>query len=205
MGILKYINFEYYGVTGYVYSLVCFFVPNIIWQIFSINKLEDKIKIRRYLILTSIFMFYCYCAVEVFAEMGTFWNFIKFRELKGNIFLVPFCVTELTSHILNVVMFIPLGFLVPFLWSNYRKMHKVAFVGFLMSLSIEVCQLFCYRISDVNDLITNTLGSIIGFVIWKAFHSIFYNIGEETLKIGKYDPIIYILLGMLGIFGLFVF
>lgn len=204
MSILNYINYEYYGLTGYLYSLICFFVPNIIWQIINIHNINDKTKIKKYIIFTYVYMFYCYCSVEVFAEMGTFWNFMKYREIKGEIYLVPFYVTELTSHILNIIMFIPLGFLIPLIWKRYRKISKVAIIGFLMSFTIEFCQLFCYRTTDINDLITNTLGTVVGFIIWSIFNKIF-SCSEENLEVSRYDPIMYIYLGMLGIFCFFMF
>ncbi len=38
-----------------------------------------------------------------------------------------------------------------------------------MSLSIEALQLFTFRATDVDDLIMNTIGSFVGYVIAKMF------------------------------------
>ena len=55
-------------------------------------------------------------------------------------------------------MFIPLGFLLPMIWSEFRAVKKVALAGFLLSLTIELNQLFSLRGIATDDLIANTLG-----------------------------------------------
>ncbi|MGN1026133.1 MAG: VanZ family protein, partial [Faecousia sp.] len=59
---------------------------------------------------------------------------------------------------LNAVMFMPLGFLLPILWSKCRHWYRTTLVGFFTSLIIEAVQMFCSRATDVDDLIMNTLG-----------------------------------------------
>ena len=62
-------------------------------------------------------------------------------------------------------MFIPIGLLVPIIWKLKDK--TVILIGFLISLSIELSQLFLNRGTDIDDLIFNTFGTIIGLVIYK--------------------------------------
>ena len=64
----------------------------------------------------------------------------------------------------NIAVFIPLGFILPFCFPNaFDRLWKTALGGLLCSLCIEVLQLpFPTRCSDVDDLLTNTLGVIIG-------------------------------------------
>ena len=65
----------------------------------------------------------------------------------------------LTEIVLNIIMLIPVGFLLPFL----VKKHTVLY-GFLCSLCIEVFQLVTKRgYFEVDDLIHNTLGVVIGY------------------------------------------
>lgn len=70
---------------------------------------------------------------------------------------------------LNAVMFLPLGFLIPLLWSKCRRWYRTAAVGFLTSLTIELLQLFSFRATDVDDLLMNTLGAWLGYVLSWAF------------------------------------
>ena len=71
--------------------------------------------------------------------------------------------------ILNILLFIPMGFLLPILYSNYGSISKIALFGFLVSLSIEIVQLFGFGATDINDLITNTAGACLGFLLYKTF------------------------------------
>lgn len=71
------------------------------------------------------------------------------------------------------------------------------------SFTIEICQLFCYRATDVDDLLMNTIGTVVGYVIWVLFHKIFSNSGKKAIMIGKIEPIVYMWLGVAGIFFLY--
>ncbi|GLC88134.1 antibiotic resistance protein VanZ [Lysinibacillus piscis] len=72
--------------------------------------------------------------------------------------------------ILNIVMTIPFGVLYPLIWK--KNIWKTVFVTFLLSLSIESIQLLGSwwgvhsRAFDVTDLITNTIGGFIGYMIF---------------------------------------
>ena len=66
---------------------------------------------------------------------------------------------------LNALMFLPFGFFLPVLWSKYRRWYRTILAGFLTSLTIELLQMFYYRATDVDDLIMNTLGAFLGYLI----------------------------------------
>lgn len=70
---------------------------------------------------------------------------------------------------LNVILFIPLGFFLPFLYKKYNRLANIVLAGFLISLSIELVQMFDIGTTDINDLIANTLGTFLGFGIYKSF------------------------------------
>ena len=54
---------------------------------------------------------------------------------------------------MNVLMFVPLGFLLPMIWGRFRSFGDTLAAGMLTSLSIELLQLFSFRATDVDDLI----------------------------------------------------
>ena len=71
---------------------------------------------------------------------------------------------------LNAVMFLPFGFMLPLLWSKCRRWYRTTLVGFFTSLTIETVQMFCSRATDVDDLMMNTLGACLGYVLsWALF------------------------------------
>ena len=68
-------------------------------------------------------------------------------------------------------MFLPFGFLLPVLWQSCRSWKTTTLAGFATSALIELLQLFCFRATDVDDLLMNTLGAFLGYLLaWVFFH-----------------------------------
>ena len=75
----------------------------------------------------------------------------------------------------NVVCFVPFGFVLPVISRNQRKFWKILLLSFLTSLLVELIQLVSKVGScDVDDMLLNTLGGIIGYVLFRFFHRIFF-------------------------------
>lgn len=84
--------------------------------------------------------------------------------------IVPFLgiLSDIRNSYLNILLFVPLGIFLPCLWQEYRTMKKTVLFGSVTSLGIEVSQIFTMRATDVNDLITNVAGTVIGYLIGKV-------------------------------------
>ena len=67
----------------------------------------------------------------------------------------------------NIGWFIPLGFLLPILLKS-KRLVTIIVIGFLFSLFIETSQ-FVFRkgIAEPDDLILNTLGAAVGYLLFK--------------------------------------
>lgn len=77
----------------------------------------------------------------------------------------------------NIIMFIPVGILLPLLFKRAKKFLWALLFGFLFTLCIESLQFvlhvvgMSFREFDVDDLILNTFGAMIGFILYKIlFH-----------------------------------
>ena len=92
---------------------------------------------------------------------------IQFIRFEPNINLKPFqyMFSDYENSFLNVLLFMPLGFFLPVLWQRFRKLRWTVLFGLCTSLLIETLQLFTFRATDVNDLMTNTLGTILGWAV----------------------------------------
>ena len=66
----------------------------------------------------------------------------------------------------NIAMFLPIGFFPMLLYRN-MTVKKAALIGFCVSLFIEVAQIAVQRDSDVDDLILNTLGAVLGALLYR--------------------------------------
>ncbi|AWK51581.1 hypothetical protein DIC82_11310 [Clostridium beijerinckii] len=88
--------------------------------------------------------------------------------------------------IMNVVIFVPLGIYAEILFKRWGTLKKL-FLFFLISL---ICEVFQYIInigaSDITDIINNTLGGLIGLIIYKGSEKAFKN----SVKAQKFINII---------------
>jgi glycopeptide antibiotics resistance protein len=93
--------------------------------------------------------------------------------LRSLLNVVPIVTIDAPSFLLNVVMTLPLGALLPLL-VRVRSVPAVALVGLGVSTAIEVGQgvgdvlLGMQRTVDVNDLIANVSGTVLGLLIFRA-------------------------------------
>lgn len=110
-------------------------------------------------------------------HLGSSHNFIPFTSLMDGI-TTGYFIVPLTQLVKNVLLFIPLGFIVPILF-NRATMRKVFILGFFISLFIESLQFllglligFNYRSFDVDDLIMNTIGTTVGFICYRLLRTL---------------------------------
>lgn len=94
----------------------------------------------------------------------------RYGPWTGAINHTPFRDTEVADWLQNVLIFVPVGVLLP-LVLRIRTVVGVIVGGFLLSLTIELLQLLNSvtghggHIADVNDLLANTIGAPIGYAI----------------------------------------
>ncbi len=97
-------------------------------------------------------------------------NFIPFNEpliLNGKI--------DFGEMILNILIFVPLGIYAGVLFEKWTIGKKV-FLFFITSFMIEGLQfILSVGAFDITDIITNTLGGIMGLILFKAIEKVFNN------------------------------
>ncbi|MFR2840732.1 MAG: VanZ family protein [Zhenhengia sp.] len=152
-----------------------------------------------------MFLIYLYLALNK-AGIGSIWDIGKYDTIVRleEINLIPFQAGGFMTHILNIIMFMPLGFLLPLIWKSFRNGVGVLVTGVGFSLAIEIAQLFNRRLTDVDDLIMNTMGTLIGFIIWKVFTKIFKRKEATHFSLQVNEGVVYITLSVLGTFCLHI-
>lgn len=90
---------------------------------------------------------------------------IRYIRFHLRVNLVPFAYmfSDYKNSLLNVLLFVPLGFLLPVLWNRFHRFYWTLLFGLGLSLLIEVLQIFTFRATDINDLMTNTTGALVGW------------------------------------------
>lgn len=132
--------------------------------------------------------------ISNFINLNLF-NYMKY--IKINLQGVPFNIKTLISipsfyqTLFNLLMFVPFGVF----FKNYKNysFKRVIIISFIFSLFIELTQLSGlyfiyprpYRIFDVDDLMINTIGGAVGYLIAPLFKFMFPSIKEELIK--RYD------------------
>ena len=137
---------------------------------------ETKTWIRRggallfllYLLALAYFLFFSETYGRVVIGEGEYhYNLIPFQEIRRFwIYREQVRTFAWVSNLLgNVIGFLPFGFILPVIFRNFRSFWSIMFGGFLFSLLVETIQLVtkvgCF---DVDDLILNTLGAILGYL-----------------------------------------
>lgn len=111
------------------------------------------------------------------------------NNILKSINIIPFKDSLNKTSLLNIIMTIPYGMIVPFLF-NFKKNRNIIISGLCFSCGIELLQLiealiakgFSLRIIDINDVIFNTLGVLIGYVILKMFAKVYLKLNIKTVN-----------------------
>lgn len=73
----------------------------------------------------------------------------------------------LSAPLLNILLFMPFGYMVADVWPSLRKWWWVLFTGLAFSLLIETTQLITHLgWFDTADLMNNTLGAMLGYLVY---------------------------------------
>lgn len=162
--------------------------------------LLNKIYFRSARKSISCFLFSCYlCVVYVLVGLPT----VTYIRPEINLNLIPFAgmVEDLKNSFLNVLLFLPLGIMLPLLWKQFRSPKNTVLFGFIASVIIELLQMLTFRATDINDLITNTAGAYLGFLCAKALQQKYRPTGED--KAG--EPAVVLLTVFLVMFFVYPF
>ena len=73
---------------------------------------------------------------------------------------------------LNIGMYVPYGLLLPMVFKKVRKGSKHFFAVFFTTFSIEVLQYFIGRSADIDDVIMNCAGGVLGYFCFKILNRI---------------------------------
>ena len=136
-------------------------LPLVLITIFGFDRERAK---RRWgwMVLLTLYLNAMYIVIGVPGVQYICWdptlNLIPFQD---------FSARNMEGMVLNAIMFAPLGFLLPAYFERYRHWGRTLAAGFLTSLTVELIQLFTFRATDVDDLIMNTLGTLVGFLLAK--------------------------------------
>ncbi len=160
-----------YGILGEIWPMIAIFVIVVSFvRIFSLHSSGKKIVLYKEVIML-IFAVYLLLLFELvsnsdFQSIGN--NFQPFREILRYKVYSPLFYRNVVG---NVVMFIPFGIFVSY-YIYKSSFLKIFILSLITSLTIESVQLKIGRSFDIDDIILNVLGGLIGFLLYKIMSSI---------------------------------
>lgn len=136
-------------------------------------------QVRRYRILGKVmfvlyiaFLVYFLCFAEWYGRTepseGYRYNLVLFKEIMRFIeYREELGVFAVFANLFgNILIFVPYGFFIS-MASTSRGFFQTLFYSFALSLGVEIFQLFARVGSfDVDDLLLNTLGGVLGYILF---------------------------------------
>lgn len=161
-------------ITSYEFavSFIPFMIINIL---FHFRHKNQGICVPELYCATAVIFEIYLIAVFHFTGAGTLYDILmnKMRFNKEYVNFIPFSRDiDITAYLQNILLFMPFGFLMPFICNKKSDLISILYTGFGFSLLIETSQLLNIRRTDIDDLILNTLGTVIGFSLYKLFSKI---------------------------------
>lgn len=190
----EYLLITYEFLVSFVPFLIIFLILSQIYKQKSIPVPKSR---NIFLFLFAIYLI----AVFYLTGFGTLWDGMLYNWEIRNINLLPFSrAIDWAAYFQNILLFLPFGFLCPLLWKNMDNAAVMGAAGFSFSILIEISQLLNNRASDVDDLIMNTLGTLIGYIFYRIFSHFYPSKRSQSVK---YEPLMYIAVISLGRFFLY--
>lgn len=181
------------GLVGLLIAAGLYFIGYSV--IYKKRMKGEKTITKRTAVLSGILLFYLIFVLgATLLNRGSAWSgsfnlrpFSSYRSAWNN-----FSMTEWRNIVLNIVLFVPLGFLLPLLSQRFKTFWKTAVAGFCVTLIIECVQMPVGRgIFEIDDIIDNTAGVIIGYGIIMIFYTAKSNVKNKAGKIlGYLSPLI---------------
>jgi len=189
-------NPEAYEKVSGVINMATILLVSLVWLGVSAFLLLKKKKSLVYVLFFTIFYIYLYKVLDYtliqFQSLLLLKHFLPDLMLNGfsdgtNVNLIPLAtltLEDVKTSLLNILFMMPFGFGLPFI-TNFR-IKKVVVAGLLLSIVIEFLQLVTgfmanttFRVADINDLIFNTVGVAIGYMLFVAFVRLYRHVSRN--------------------------
>ena len=158
------------------------------YRIAHIMKYEEKFILYKE-VLKLGFIIYIMSLFYVVTFQDVSWstsNFIPFKEM----FRYELGSTMFLKNVIgNMIMFMPYGFFISYFLKAEKK-STIICLSIIVSLTIEVTQLMIGRVFDVDDIMLNILGGLVGFYIYKLIYMVKRHLPEVLKKNIVYNIIV---------------
>ncbi len=96
----------------------------------------------------------------------------------------------------NMMMFMPYGLFVSYFF-KLKRPYLIIFLSLIVSITIETTQMVIGRVFDVDDILLNVLGGLIGYLLYKILKKIISKLPSFLKKTYLYNIIVILVIVML--------
>ena len=180
-----------YVIEGIWKAKQCILLGIILWMLwniilFSLKKRNPE-QLKEYgyvnLICEILLVIYICTILMITGVIRKDFSYVWSIPNVSAILKIPFEGASIKMVMLNCLLFVPYGFLTFILFDRKKKASwkKAILIGFCSSLFIEVFQSFTGRLPEIDDLIANTAGFLVGYLVAQGFFEL---CRKETRKNG---------------------
>jgi len=141
-----------------------------------------KRKFKQFKTIEFVFLVYIITILDITGIIGMQINIDWFKNSFSSLGLyLPTSREELLMSILNMILFIPIGVFMPIVFQNKKcNMIVVLIVGLCFSIVIEFLQMFGGRMAELDDVLMNSLGTLMGYWFFLIYQYISKIIKKEA-------------------------
>ena len=105
------------------------------------------------------------------------YNLIPFATIKLYIIYDSMPMLRRLGNVFgNIALFVPIGLLLPLIFSWTRRFYRIILISFLLSVSMELFQyLWGTGAADIDDILLNVMGGLIGYMVYILLKTILKN------------------------------
>ena len=155
-------------------------VLRVITNLYSHSKFDFYHDLKTLVYVLYVFLLFLFVTTKDFQSYSN--NFIPFKEIfRYKNIQDPLFIWNIGG---NICLFVPFGFIVADLINLKSGKHSFwlsTLTVFITSLSIEIIQTFIGRSFDIDDIMLNLIGGIIGYYIFRLFFWLFNKVIKNKI------------------------
>lgn len=158
----------------------------LLFRLFNLKNSKKKVRLfdEMYYISFIVYVFLL-SSILSFGDLNLVSgsNFIPFKEILRYEFSSPLFYQNIIG---NILLYMPLGFFIG-RFLKFKKSMVPIFITTIISLTGECLQSFVGRTFDIDDVILNVTGGLIGFCLYRMCAKIYKSLPSVFQKDGLYN------------------
>ena len=171
--IIEYLNQGLYTLCGCLKYACLFYVVFLGIMVLCRKRNKESFSLKK--CVPEFFLTLWLCLILKVTGMTeiTELSLPSYFSLKNLIFQIPFYGNSFSMIILNILLFVPLGFFLQAAVPAWRSSWKKSLpAGILFSVCIEIIQIFSGRLFEIDDILANSSGVLLGILLFSSFTEI---------------------------------